>query len=117
MNSINVDNPNSVYWQHQQQLCQISRGSNVPHYYARQYASNSRKAKNPYSEVKSVGLVEATRSMVASLEDEEEKKKKPINYQGTPTTSAALLHNKKSTQDIFEDDSMEEQKNETQDSR
>lgn len=110
MNSINVDNPNSVYWQHQQQLCQISRGSNVPHYYARQYASNSRKAKNPYSEVKSVGLVEATRSMVASLEDEEEKKKKPINYQGTPTTSAALLHNKKSTQDIFEDDSMEEQR-------
>ena len=62
-----------IYWQHQQQLCQISRGSNVPHYYARQYASNSRKAKNPYSEVKSVGLVEATRSMVASLEDEEEK--------------------------------------------
>ena len=73
MNSINVDNPNSVYWQHQQQLCQISRGSNVPHYYARQYASNSRKAKNPYSEVKSVGLVEATRSMVASLEDEEKE--------------------------------------------
>ena len=68
------------------------------------------KQKNPYSEVKSVGLVEATRSMVASLEDEEEKKKKPINYQGTPTTSAALLHNKKSTQDIFEDDSMEEQR-------
>ena len=38
------------------------------------------------------------------------EKKKPINYQGTPTTSAALLHNKKSTQDIFEDDSMEEQR-------
>ncbi|RCK63632.1 Glucose-repressible alcohol dehydrogenase transcriptional effector [Candida viswanathii] len=109
MNSISVENPNSVYWQHQQQLCQISRSANVPHYYARQYASNSRKIKNPYNDVKSVGLVEATKTMISSLE-EEEKKKKAAFFQGTPTTASALLHNKKSSQDALDDDSMEEQR-------
>ncbi|KAK6873060.1 CCR4-Not complex 3'-5'-exoribonuclease subunit Ccr4 [Candida tropicalis] len=109
MNSTTVENPNSVYWQHQQQLCQISRSANVPHYYARQYASNSRKVKNPYSDVKSVGLVEATKTMIQSLE-EEEKKKKAALFPGTPTTSSALLHNKKNPQDSIDDDSMEEQR-------
>ncbi|CAI5756879.1 unnamed protein product [Candida verbasci] len=109
--SLNVENPNSKYWQHQQQLCQISRSSNIPHYYARQYASNSRKLKNPYSEVKSVGLVEATKTIVTSLEEEEEQRKKAnlISNGSTPTTSSALLHNKKTTQDI-DDDIMEEQR-------
>ena len=57
--SINVDDPSTMYWQHQVLLCQISRAENIPHFYARQFALNSRKTKNPYAEVKSVTLIDA----------------------------------------------------------
>jgi CCR4-NOT transcription complex subunit 6 len=111
-NSINIETPNSIYWQHQQQLCQLSRSANVPHYYARQYASNSRKNKNPYNEVKSVSLIEATRQVIATLEEQEKLKKS--NSSGgsgsTPTTTSALLHNKKLVQDLDDDHMQEEQR-------
>ncbi|CAH6721313.1 CCR4-Not complex 3'-5'-exoribonuclease subunit Ccr4 [[Candida] jaroonii] len=102
--NINVENPNSIHWQSQQQLCQISRSSNVPHYYARQYAANSRK-KNPYNDLKSVGLLEATKTIINQL-DEQEKSTKKSN--ATPTTNAALLYNKK-TVGNYEDDSLHEE--------
>ncbi|KAI5965454.1 CCR4 [Candida theae] len=104
-NSLHVDNPKALFWQHQQQLCQISRSSNDPHNYARQYASNSRKLKNPYAEAKPIGLIEATKVIVASIEEEEQKRK----FAAKDPTSAALLHNKKVTQSL-DDDSMEEQR-------
>ena len=103
--TLHVDNPNTNFWQHQQQLCQISRASTDPHNYARQYASNSRKLKNPYAETKSIGLIEATKVIVASIEEEEQKKKLATR----DPASAALLHNKKITQGL-DDDSMEEQR-------
>lgn len=110
-NAINIDNPNTIYWQHQQQLCQLSRSANVPHYYARQYASNSRKSKNPYNEVKSVSLIEATRQVVSALEEQEKLKKPSSSGVGsTPTTSSALLHNKKLVQDLDDDHLQEEQR-------
>lgn len=92
--SIQIDNPNSVHWQHQQQLCQISRSVSVPHYFARQYAANSRKAKNPYNEVKSMGLLDATKTIVASLEEQEKNSQKSTQ---TPAANAALLYNKKTS--------------------
>lgn len=73
VNAINVDDPNSVYWQHQTLLCQLSRSEDMPHFYARQYAQNSRKNKNPYSEVKTVSLIEATKTIVAALEEQEKQ--------------------------------------------
>lgn len=109
LNSLNVDNPNSVYWQHQQQLVQLSRMANIPHFYARRYAQNSRKNKNPYSEVKGVSLIEATKTIVSALEEQEKQKKAAEGY-STPTTSAALLHNKKTVQDFDEDVAQEEQR-------
>lgn len=110
-NAVNIDNPNTVYWQHQQQLCQLSRGANVPHFYARQYASNSRKNKNPYNEVKTVSLIEATKQVVSALEELEKSKKPSSSGAGsTPTTSSALLHNKKLVQDLDDDHLQEEQR-------
>ncbi|KAK6459159.1 Endonuclease/exonuclease/phosphatase [Scheffersomyces xylosifermentans] len=105
---INVDNPNTIYWQHQQQLCQLSRNANIPHYYARQYASNSRKNKNPYNEVKAVSLVEATRQVITSLEEQE--KLGNSGATNSPTPSSALLHNKKLAQDLDDDHIQEEQR-------
>lgn len=102
--SINVTNPGSVYWQHQQQLCQMSRTANVPHFYARQYAANSRK-KNPYSEVKSMNLVDATKQVVAVLEEQER-----LVMKLTITQNPALLHNKKMTTDYDDDHMQEEQR-------
>ncbi|EGV66477.1 glucose-repressible alcohol dehydrogenase transcriptional effector [Yamadazyma tenuis ATCC 10573] len=102
--SIAVDKPNSIHWQHQQQLCQISRSASIPHYYARQYAANSRKVKNPYNDVKSVSLIDATKSIVASVEEQERLSQKS----STPTTNAALLYNKK-TVNYYEDDTMHEE--------
>lgn len=91
VNAINVDDPNSMYWQHQTLLCQLSRTEDMPHFYARQYAQNSRKNKNPYSEVKTVSLIEATKTIVAALE-EQEKQQKAAQTSSTPTT---LMRNKK----------------------
>ena len=105
LNSINIENPNSIYWQHQQQLCQLSRNANIPHYYARQYAANSRKNKNPYSDVKTVSLIDATRSMVSVLNEQENSKSNPGS-----ATNSALLHNKKLAQDLDDDHLQEEQR-------
>lgn len=91
VSSVNVDDPGSLYWQHQVSLCQLSRAQDIPHYYARQYAQNSRKNKNPYSETKSVTLVDATKTIVAALE-EQEKQQKASQTSATPT---ALMRNKK----------------------
>ena len=88
VNSINVDDPNTVYWQNQVQLCQLSRSEDIPHFYARQYAQNSRKNKNPYGDVKAVTLIDATKTVVAAL-DEQEKQ------QSAAQASAALMRNKK----------------------
>ena len=111
--TINIDNPNSNYWQVQQQLCQISRNStNIPHYYARQYAQNSRKNKNPYSEVnKSISLVEATKSIVSALEEQERNAKKlAATSSNSSTASSALLHNKKLAQGFDDEHLQEEQR-------
>lgn len=89
--AVNVDDPNTVFWQHQTQLCQLSRSEDVPHFYARQYAQNSRKNKNPYSEVKTVSLIEATKTFVNVIEEQE---KQQLAAQ-TPITPAALMRNKK----------------------
>lgn len=91
VNSINVDDPGSMYWQHQISLCQLSRSEDMPHFYARQYAQNSRKNKNPYSETKSVTLIDATKTIVAALE-EQEKQQKASQTAAAPT---ALMRNKK----------------------
>ncbi|CAN3373394.1 hypothetical protein DIURU_000324 [Diutina rugosa] len=87
---ITVDNPQSVYWQHQQQLANISRNNNIPHYYARQFASNSRKKNNPYQD-KSVSLVDATKSAVNALDEQDDAS----NVSSAP---AALLQHKKSVE-------------------
>lgn len=102
--AINIDNPSLVYWQHQQQLCQVLRNANnIPHFYARQYAANSRKTKNPYSEAKAINLVDATKSIVSVLEEQERAalKKQAAN-------NSALLHNKKLAQG-FDDEHMQEE--------
>ncbi|CAN3354867.1 Ccr4p-Not complex 3'-5'-exoribonuclease subunit Ccr4 [Diutina catenulata] len=87
---ITVENPQSIFWQHQQQLANISRNNNIPHYYARQFASNSRK-KNPYSTDKSVSLVDATKSAVAAIDEQEEAS-------SVSAPNPALLQHKKSVQ-------------------
>lgn len=99
-----VDNPSLIHWQHQQQLCQISRQANIPHYYARQYAANSRKTKNPYSDNKPINLLEATKTVVALLEEQEKSMQKIT----TPTANPALLYNKK-TVNYYEDDTVYEE--------
>lgn len=101
-----------MFWQHQQHLCQLSRSANVPHFYARQYASNSRKNKNPYSDVKSINLIDATKSIISTLEEQEKAKKanNPAGTVTTPTTSSALLHNKKLANDLDDDHIQEEQR-------
>lgn len=88
VNAINVDDPNTVYWQNQVQLCQLARSEDIPHFYARQYAQNSRKTKNPYSEVKAMTLIDATKTVVAALEEQEKQ-------QSSAQASAALMRNKK----------------------
>lgn len=88
VNSVNVDDPSTVYWQHQVQLCQLSRSEDIPHFYARQYAQNSRKSKNPYGDMKGVTLVDATKTIVAALEEQEKQ-------QTAAQASAALMRNKK----------------------
>ncbi|OBA22758.1 hypothetical protein METBIDRAFT_34553 [Metschnikowia bicuspidata var. bicuspidata NRRL YB-4993] len=90
VNSVNVDDPSSLYWQHQVLLCLLSRAEDLPHYYARQYAQNSRKTKNPYADVKSVTLVDATKTIVATME-EQEKQQAAQTY----ATPSALMRNKK----------------------
>lgn len=89
--SINVDDPSTMYWQHQVLLCQISRAENIPHFYARQFALNSRKTKNPYAEVKSVTLIDATKTIVTALEEREEQQRATQASQ----TPSALMRNKK----------------------
>lgn len=91
VNAINVEDPNTIYWQHQVLLCQLSRSEDVPHFYARQYAQNSRKTKNPYAEVKSVTLIDATKTIVAALEEQENQQNAAL----TPSTTSALMRNKK----------------------
>uniref|UniRef100_A0A0L0P344 CCR4-Not complex 3'-5'-exoribonuclease subunit Ccr4 n=1 Tax=Candidozyma auris TaxID=498019 RepID=A0A0L0P344_CANAR len=98
VNAINVDDPNTIYWQHQAQLCQLSRSEDIPHFYAKQYAQNSRKNKNPYNEVKTVSLIEATKTIVNALKEQE---KQQLAAQ-TPNTPAALMRNKK--MDLEEDE-------------
>lgn len=88
VNAVNVEDPSSVYWQHQVQLCQLSRSEDIPHFYARQYAQNSRKNKNPYTDVKGVTLIDATKTVVAALEEQEKQ-------QSAAQASAALMRNKK----------------------
>lgn len=88
VNAVNVEDPTSIYWQHQVQLCLLSRTEDLPHFYARQYAQNSRKNKNPYSDVKAVTLVDATKTIVAALEEQEKQ-------QNAAQASAALMRNKK----------------------
>lgn len=91
MTPINVDDPSSLYWQHQVSLCLLSRSEDVPHFYARQYAQNSRKSKNPYAESKPVTLVDATKTIVAALEEQEKQQKAAQ----ASTTTSALMRNKK----------------------
>ncbi|KAG7195003.1 Glucose-repressible alcohol dehydrogenase transcriptional effector [Scheffersomyces spartinae] len=108
--SLAIEKPNSIYWQHQVQLCQMSRGATTPHYYARQYASNSRKGKNPYSnEVKAVTLVDATKSMLVMLE-EQEKANGNGNNVDTPPVNNALLFNKKLALELDDEHLQEEQR-------
>lgn len=97
-----VDDPNSVYWQHQVLLCQMSRGEDIPHFYARQYAQNLRKSKNPYSEMKSVTLVDATKNLVTALEEQEKQQA----AQASSNSAAALMRNKK----VGEQENDEEQR-------
>ncbi|KAM9922476.1 hypothetical protein OXX59_005802 [Metschnikowia pulcherrima] len=98
VNAVNVDEPSSVYWQHQVQLCSLSRTEDSPHYYARLYAQNSRKTKNPYAEAKSVTLIDATKTIVAALEEQEKQQQAAQTY----ATPAALMRNKKT--DLEEDE-------------
>lgn len=105
LTSLNVENPSSQHWQNQHQLCLLSRAASIPHYYARQYASNSRKVKNPYGDTKSASLVDATRAIVTVIEEQEAAK-----ALATPAASAALLHNKKLATTVDQDQSQEEQR-------
>lgn len=107
---LNVETQHSQYWQHQLQLCQLSRNANIPHFYARQYAQNSRKNKlATYSEIiKPVNLIDATKQFI-TVEEEQEKQKQSSGT-STPTTSSALLFNKKLGHDLEDDHAMEEQR-------
>lgn len=96
--AVNVDNPNAVYWQQQTLLCQLSRAEDMPHFYARQYAQNSRKLKNPYSDVKAVTLIDATKTIVAAMEEQEKK----AQLAAASALSSALMRNKKT--DLDEDE-------------
>lgn len=98
VSAINVDDPNTLYWQHQTLLCQLSRSEDIPHFYAKQYAQNLRKNKNPYNDVKTVSLIEATKTIVNALKEQE---KQQLAAQ-TPNTPAALMRNKK--MDLEEDE-------------
>lgn len=89
--SVNVEDPTTIFWQHQILLCQLSRAENIPHFYARQFALNSRKTKNPYADVKSVTLVDATKTIVTALEEQEKQEKQ----QKASQTTSALMRNKK----------------------
>ena len=98
---LNVDNPNTVHWLHQQQLAQLLRNASIPHFYARHYATNLRKTKNPYSEIKAVNLVEATKALLLAAEEEIASTTRDGNV--TPTPLSALLHNKKHAQETDEE--------------
>lgn len=77
---INVDSvtANSPHWQHQMQLAQVSRQSNMPHFYARNAASSSRQMAmgNEQSNGGST-IVEITKAVLASVPDD----LKPVEHQ------------------------------------
>lgn len=96
VHAIAVDDPQTLHWLHQTQLCQMLRAEEVPHLYARQHAQNLRKNKNPYSDTK-VLLVDATRAAVAAVEEQE---------QHTVQALLALMRNKKTDLDTDEEQRM-----------
>lgn len=72
---------NSVHWQHQTQLAEVSRQSNVSHFYARQAASSSRKnqgqqqqpgqGQQPFENA-GITLIDVTKNLLTSVIKQQE---------------------------------------------
>ncbi|GMG55752.1 unnamed protein product [Ambrosiozyma monospora] len=102
--SISID-PNmasSVHWKHQQKLAQISRGSNLPNFYARQAASSSRKPKADGSSTQGGTLIDITKSLLANVQDK-------LHFQESQPNEGLMQH-KKVTNDLSLDEEAEDQR-------
>jgi CCR4-NOT transcription complex subunit 6 len=89
------------HWQDQMQLAELSRKSNVPHFYARHAAVVSRRAKPQFGEQKS--LVDLTRQLL----DSDHNQHSP-ELQTQTSTNSVLLHNKKVSHDNENDDDFDD---------
>ena len=115
--SIAVDQniTNSMHWQHQTQLAEVSRQSNVSHFYARQAASSSRKNKGQQQpgqeqqqQFENAGntLIDVTKNLLTSVIKQQEIASAQAALQaetatkgsgagvGTPTLSNAVIAKK-----------------------
>ncbi|QPG76543.1 hypothetical protein FOA43_003932 [Brettanomyces nanus] len=86
--SVDATTANSPHWQHQMQLAQVSRSSNIPHFYARNAASSSRRMTHDPDNSSQSGatLIEITKSVLSSVPEEEEITQQ--NEQRRPVTDA-----------------------------
>lgn len=102
---------NSVHWQHQVQLAEVSRRSNISHFYARQAASSSRKTLNQSNvqlqgETAGTTLIDVTKNLLTSVIKQQEivnaqtaavlqvEKNNGTGAVSTPTLSNAVIARK-----------------------
>ncbi|KAH3666524.1 hypothetical protein OGAPHI_003521 [Ogataea philodendri] len=107
LNPIPVDGSvsNQAHWQHQVQLAHVAKNSNLPHFYARQAASSSRKLLNGSDSVSKQGssLVDITKSLLVSVQESQQS-------QDQQQVNEGLMQHKKTTNDVSMDEEEEDQR-------
>ncbi|KAG7694423.1 hypothetical protein KL933_003756 [Ogataea haglerorum] len=107
LNPIHVDASVSsqIHWQHQMQLAVVAKNSNLPHFYARQAASSSRRlTSNPeMSSKQGTSLVDITKSLLASVQESQQS-------QDQQQANEGLMQHKKMSNDTSIDEEEEDQR-------
>lgn len=110
----------SLYWTHQVQLANVSRQSNIPHFYARQAASSSRKGQvqQVNSDNPGTTLIDITKNLLSSIIKQQEiastqaalqaESNKTNGNVGTPTLSNAVIAKKTGALEVDAVDEEEE---------
>lgn len=114
--SIELDptSSSSAFWQDQVQLAELSRKSNLPHFYARHAAIQSRRSKQQFidNSNKTLSLVELTKQLLGDQHGSN-------NESHSTTTNSVLLQNRKvshalNNNDNDDDDDDEDDLNDVQ---
>lgn len=110
----------SLHWQHQTQLAEVSRQSNLPHYYARQAASSSRKNQTPSQidqDNQPLTLIDVTKKILTNVVKQQNAVTSQSSVQvdnknngtvSTPILSNAVIAKKTGTHDADAVDEEEE---------